>query len=140
MASKPPAGQALSLLERKKALGEAKQERAMQLTTADIGNEITKITLSGRLDIDGALKIDDAFMDIVKQKKFLAVDLSDVSFLASLGMRTLVSGAKASWENGGRLVLLTPQENVEKALRAAAINTIIPIVRDMSQAEREFGL
>ncbi len=112
----------------------------MQLTTADIGNEITKITLSGRLDIDGALKIDDAFMDIVKQKKFLAVDLSDVSFLASLGMRTLVSGAKASWENGGRLVLLTPQENVEKSLRAAAINTIIPIVRDMSEAEREFGL
>ncbi len=112
----------------------------MQLTTADVGKEITKISLSGRLDIDGALKIDDEFMDIAKQKKFLVVDLSEVSFLASLGMRTLVSGAKASWENGGRLVLLTPQENVEKALRAAAIDTIIPIVRDMGDANRVFGL
>jgi anti-anti-sigma factor len=112
----------------------------MELTAGDIGNEITKISLSGRLDIDGALKIDEPFMDIVKEKKFVAVDLSQVSFLASLGMRTLVSGAKASWENGGKLVLLKPQENVEKVLRAAAIDTIIPIVRDMSEAERVFGL
>ena len=112
----------------------------MELTMTDIGNEITKISLAGRLDIDGALKIDGPFMDIVKEKKFVAVDLSQVSFLASLGMRTLVSGAKASWENGGKLVLLKPQENVEKVLRSAAIDTIIPIVRDMSEAERVFGL
>ncbi|HTO79965.1 MAG TPA: STAS domain-containing protein [Methylocystis sp.] len=112
----------------------------MELTTTDIGNDITKISLAGRLDIDGALKIDGPFMDMVKAKKFVAVDLSAVSFLASLGMRTLVSGAKASWANSGKLVLLKPQENVEKVLRAAAIDTIIPIVRDMSEAERVFGL
>ena len=112
----------------------------MELTTAEIGREITKVSLSGRLDIDGALKVDGPFMDIVKEKKFVLVDLSDVAFLASLGMRTLVSGAKASWEHGGRVVLLNPQENVEKVLRSAAIDTIIPIVRDVSEAERVFGL
>lgn len=112
----------------------------MELTTADIGNEITIITLSGRLDIDGALKIDEPFMNIVKAKKFPAVDPSDMSFLASLGMRTLVSGAKASWEKRGKMVLLTPLQNAEKGLRAAAIDTIIPIVRHMSEAERVFGL
>ena len=92
----------------------AKEEESMELTTAEIGREITKISLSGRLDIDGALKIDGPFMDIVKEKKLVAADLSDVAFLASLGMRRLVSGAKASWEHGGRMVLLKPQENVEK--------------------------
>jgi anti-sigma B factor antagonist len=112
----------------------------MELTTAEIGREITKVSLSGRLDIDGALKIDGPFMDIVKEKKFVLVDLSDVAFLASLGMRTLVSGAKASWEHGGRLALFKPQENVEKVLRSAAIDTIIPILHDMSEAERIFGL
>jgi anti-sigma B factor antagonist len=112
----------------------------MELTTSEIGREITKVSLSGRLDIDGALKIDGPLMDIVKEKKFVVVDLSDVAFLASLGMRTLVSGAKASWEHGGRVALLKPQENVEKVLRSAAIDTIIPIVRDVSEAERVFGL
>ena len=112
----------------------------MELTTAEIGREITKVSLSGRLDIDGALKVDGPFMDIVKEKKFVVVDLSEVAFLASLGMRTLVSGAKASWEHGGRVALLNPQENVEKVLRSAAIDTIIPIVRDVSEAERVFGL
>jgi len=86
----------------------------MELTTAEIGREITKITLSGRWDIDGALKIDGPFMDIVKEKKFVAVDLSDVAFLASLGMRRLVSGAKASWEHGGRVVLLKPRKTSKK--------------------------
>ena len=89
----------------------------MELTTAEIGNEITKISLSGRLDIDGALKIDGPFMDIVKEKKFVAVDLSDVGFLASLGMRTLVSGAKASWEHGGRMVLLKPAGECRKSFK-----------------------
>ena len=38
-----------------------KLERPMNLEVADLGNGITKVTLSGRLDVEGALKIDDEF-------------------------------------------------------------------------------
>jgi anti-sigma B factor antagonist len=60
--------------------------------------------------------------------------MSRVSFIASMGMRTLVSGAKATRSKGGRMVLLFPAEIVEKALRTASIDTLIPIFHDMAEA------
>src|SRR5262245_17895152 len=71
-------------------------ERSMNLEVGDLENGITKITLSGRLDVEGALKIDGEFNSIAEQKKRVLVDLSTVTFLASLGIRTLITGAKAT--------------------------------------------
>ena len=65
----------------------------MNLYVAELDNGITKISLSGRLDIDGALKIDNEFAAIAEKKKRVLVDLADVTFIASLGIRTLISGA-----------------------------------------------
>ena len=58
----------------------------MNLTVVDLENGITKITLSGRLDVEGALKIDSEFNAIAGEKKKVLVDLSDVTFIASLAL------------------------------------------------------
>jgi anti-sigma B factor antagonist len=115
-------------------------EGGMELKVEDIEHGITKISLVGRLDIDGALKIDEPFNAIAKEKQRIVVDLSEVTFLASLGMRTLVTGAKAAWANGGKLILFNPQSNVEKVLRGSGIDTITPIVRDMDGIAAAFGV
>src|SRR5262249_50666867 len=99
----------------------------MDLEVADLENGITKVTLSGRLDVEGALKVDSDFNAIAEQKKRVLVDLSDVTFIASLGIRTLITGAKATTSNGGKTVLLDPQPNVEKILRTSRVDTVIPI-------------
>ncbi len=112
----------------------------MEMKFVDLEAGIFKIMLSGRLDIDGALKIDEAFQSAVEGKKHVVVDLSDVSFLASLGIRTLVVGAKRAVNNGGKLVVLTPQRNVEKVLRESNVDTIVPIIRDAQDIELVFGL
>jgi anti-anti-sigma factor len=57
-----------------------------------------------------------------------------VSFLASIGLRTLVMGAKAIANKGGRMVLVGPQEGVEKVLKSSSIDTIIPIYADQASA------
>jgi anti-anti-sigma factor len=77
----------------------------MNLDVAELENGITKVTLSGRLDIEGALKIDNEFNTIVEDKKKVVVDLSEVPFIASLGIRTLITGAKATANHGGKMVL-----------------------------------
>jgi hypothetical protein len=43
-----------------------------------------------------------------------SVDLAEATFLASLGMRTLVSRAKTSWANGGKLIPLNPKRMSKK--------------------------
>jgi hypothetical protein len=42
---------------------------------------------------------------------------------------------KALAEKGGNLVILAPQPGVLKVLKSSAIDTIIPVVPDMSAAE-----
>ncbi len=41
----------------------------MNLEVTELENGITKVTLSGRLDVEGALKIDSQFNDIAKEKR-----------------------------------------------------------------------
>jgi anti-sigma B factor antagonist len=112
----------------------------MKLQIAELDHGISKILLDGRLDLDGALAIDAEFKDAVAGKRRIVVDLAGVDYLASLGIRTLVSGAKTAAGIGGKLVVLAPQRNVEKVLRESNIDTLIPIIRDIAEVDLVFGL
>ena len=111
----------------------------MQLNVASIENGVTKVSLSGRLDVEGALKIDNEFTEIATQNKNVLVDLSDVPFIASLGIRTLVVGTKAAANNGGKMVLLNPQPNVEQVLRTTHVDTVMPIIHEAGEIAKVFG-
>src|SRR5215475_2616804 len=79
---------------------EAEARGPMNLAISELDNGITKVSLEGRFDVDGALKIDSQFNKIAEEKKNVLVDLSDVTFIASLGLRTLITGAKATAKKG----------------------------------------
>ncbi len=106
----------------------------MKLDVVDLDNQITKVVLSGRMDIEGAQAVDMKFSVIAGSRKKVIVDLSDVSFMASIGIRTLVLSAKAITNKGGKIALLNPQPGVEKVLITTGVDTIIPIVRDIDAA------
>ena len=112
----------------------------MKLAIAELDHGVLEILLSGRLDVDGALEIDEDFKNAVAGKRHVVVDLSNVDYLASLGIRTLVLGAKTASNIGGKLVVLAPQRNVEKVLRESNIDTLIPIIRDVAEVDLVFGL
>lgn len=106
----------------------------MKIDVVNEADGITKLELVGSLDIDGALAADPQFTELSKTNDKIIVDLKGVDFLASLGMRTLVSTAKALMQKGGRLVLVNPQAGVEKAIKSAGIDTIIQIAPDLKTA------
>ena len=107
----------------------------MEWTIVDLENGLAKLAVSGRMDIEGALAIDPVFDKVALEKTNVVVDISAVSFLASLGLRTLVRSCKTLAAKGGNLVLLGAQPAVEKALKTSGIDTIIPVVSDMREAE-----
>lgn len=102
----------------------------------DIDDGITKLTLEGRMDVKGALAVDGAFSTVAQEKKKIIIDLSGVSFLASLGIRTLISTCKTVADKGGDMVLLNPQPNIEKVLTSSGVNTVIQIVHDLDAAKK----
>jgi anti-anti-sigma factor len=103
------------------------------LSTPD--DDVTRLALNGRLDYQGTGEIELAFTaQTATMHRAAVVDLSEVSFLASIGMRLLLQVAKALHRTDHRLVLLRPQENVRQALEVAGLAEILPIANDEAQA------
>jgi anti-anti-sigma factor len=115
-------------------LGLKNWRSALKLDVVELDNQITKVVLAGRMDIEGAQAIDLKFNVIAGSRKKVIVDMSEVSFIASIGIRTLVMGAKAITNKNGKIVLLNPQPNVEKVLKTTGVDTIIPIATDIQAA------
>jgi len=103
-----------------------------EMTVEVVEGEITKVVFSGRLDSIGAASVAQRFKGVVADKRAVIVDLSDVEYIASLAIRFLVAGANTVKNNGGKLILLSPQEYVHDVLKTAAIDTIVPILFDLS--------
>jgi anti-sigma B factor antagonist len=100
---------------------------SLDMTVEDIGRESTKVVLRGRFDTTGAILIEMPFNAIMNDRRAVVVDLSDVDFLSSYGIRVLLVGAKAVKSKGGKLVILCPQGNVTKVLETAGTSSLIPV-------------
>jgi anti-anti-sigma factor len=106
----------------------------MDMVVHELDGGVIDVTLRGRLDMLGAQAIDLPFNELADSRSSVLVDLSEVDFLASLGMRVLLTGAKAVHRNGGRLTMFVPEGNVLMALKTAGLDTIIPIFQERGAA------
>ena len=99
----------------------------MQLLVDELPNGVTKAALSGRMDIDGAGAVDMRFNVLAGSASKLVVDPAGVSFLASMGLRTLMVCARSMASKGRKMVISGPQPNVEKVLRSSGMDEIVSI-------------
>ncbi|MDX2274997.1 MAG: STAS domain-containing protein [Hyphomonadaceae bacterium] len=106
----------------------------MQLRTEELPDNVTRAVLSGRLDIDGASKIDVQMNVLAGAKRALVVDLADVSFMASMGLRTLMTCARAISSKGGRIALAAPQENVARVLETSGAADLMGVYPTLDAA------
>jgi anti-sigma B factor antagonist len=106
----------------------------MEMRVGALPNGVTCATLTGRLDIDGAASIDLRFSALSGSPFGLAVDLSGVTFIASMGIRTLMLCARTMAAGGRRVALVCPQPNVEKALRATGVDEVMEIFTSLDSA------
>jgi stage II sporulation protein AA (anti-sigma F factor antagonist) len=105
----------------------------MQIAIDDAGSTAT-IKMVGRLDISGAEVIALPLATLSGSKSGLVVDMAGVTFIASIGLRHLVSAAKAVSRRGGRLVLLNPTPAVAEVIVTSGLDNLLSIERgDASQ-------
>ena len=67
----------------------------MAFSTEELAGGVTKVVLDGRLDIEGAAAVDLKMNVIAGSEKAVLIDLQNVSFLGSMGLRALVAPARA---------------------------------------------
>lgn len=110
-------------------------ETRMDIKHELIKDGLTKISLSGRLDMQGAQAVEQPLNTLINdQGGKLIVDISNVSFLASLGLRCLLTAAKTASKKGGKVVLTCPQANVAEVLKVSGIYQIIKVFNSNDEA------
>ena len=108
----------------------------MDLQYSELDNNIRLIKLSGKFDIIGTGEIETKFTGYCAGSHIrVLVDLSEVDFLASIGIRLLMLTTKSIASRGGRMVLLNPIPEVQNVLEVTGIPAIIPIYSSLESAE-----
>jgi anti-anti-sigma factor len=109
----------------------------MELTLISETETMNQVKLSGRPDTPGVDRVEARFnAATVARGRDAVVDLGEVTFITSMGIRMLIAAAKAMAARGRRLVLLDPVGVADETLRAADIYTVIPMVRSRDEAEQ----
>lgn len=107
----------------------------MQMNVVNNPDGVVVISLSGRMDIEGAQAVDlKLAAHTASEGGRFVLDISDVSFLASIGIRTLLATAKAVRNRGGRLALAGSTDDVDRTLRTAGIDVLIPMFDELPSA------
>jgi anti-anti-sigma factor len=106
----------------------------MIVATEDLPNGVTRVSLSGRMDIEGAQAIDLRMNTLAGSKRALVFDFSEVTYIASMGLRTLITCARTILAKGGKIAIAKPQESVLKVLSMSGTHEIIAIHDDLEHA------
>ncbi|MBI3044872.1 MAG: STAS domain-containing protein [Betaproteobacteria bacterium] len=110
----------------------------MSINYEDIGDNLRRIVITGRLDMPGTDSVASKLGELVAApKKGVVVDLSSVQFLASIGIRALITSAKAVQQRGGKMALVVDGgSSVLMSLEATGVDQLIPVFGNTADAER----
>ena len=106
----------------------------MNIEQQDIEDGIHKVVLNGSLDIEGAVAVELPFNEIAENHKKVIVDMTNVDFLASIGIRVLVKAAKSIGGKGGRLAVYNANEAARNVLASTGVDTIVFVEDDEAAA------
>ena len=107
----------------------------MEMTVTEIAGSHVTVALNGRLDTATIDRIETMLVArIVPRGLHAILDLSRVEFIGSMGVRMLISTARALARKNGRLVLMAPQDGVREVFDNVSLGDIIKICADETEA------
>ena len=105
------------------------------MTVVSLGDRVVKVTLVGRLDTQSVGRVETQFIaHLAPGPNNAIVDLSGVDFVASMGIRMLVSAAKTLRTRQAKLALYGAQPRVLQVLEAVSLQQIVPICPTEAEA------
>lgn len=107
----------------------------MKIEINEVGENLRQVTLTGRLDTAGVLGIEPRFVTgIVPGGKNAIIDISQVDFIASMGIRMFISVSRNMRDRNAKLALYAPQPNVFEVLESAWFRKLVPVCADAEEA------
>jgi anti-sigma B factor antagonist len=98
-------------------------------------NKLNHIALRGRLDTAAARDFEAEFLKNTSGiRKPALVDLSELAFLSSMGIRMLLRAAMELEKQGLKMAIINLPPLAEKAVRSAGLDILMHIARNHEEA------
>lgn len=102
-------------------------------------NDVSIVSVSGSVDALTAPDLARAIVDEIAEGQVrLVIDLIDVEFMSSAGLRTLLGGVKESRSQGGDLRIASTNPGVDKVLKMSGFQNIAKVFTSPTDAVASF--
>ena len=101
---------------------------------------ITIFTLAGRVDSEGAVDLDLALHTATSEGKFkMILDMADVRYINSAGLRTLADILTQNRENGGDLLLVSMNPKIKRVFEIIGFDQFFASHDSLAEAKAALG-
>lgn len=102
-------------------------------------NDILVFTVQGRADSDGVFVLDDVLMEALNRQYYkIILDLSQLEYINSSGMRVLAEVLNAVQKEDGDLYLTTPPERVRRVFEIIGFDNFFQMYPSVEEALGHF--
>lgn len=100
----------------------------------EIGNGYTVCRLDGALDASTTLLLEEA-MALMTSVPKLVIDFSEVLFVDSAALGTLVGGVRRVRDAGGEVAVCSIRPHVRRVLQLVGFDRMVPLVETLEEAQ-----
>jgi anti-sigma B factor antagonist len=101
--------------------------------------KVDVMKLKGRMDSSNVSEFEQAIASLQQQGRHnLVLDMEQMEYMSSAGLRAMVSALKASKHKGGNVVIAKPHAHMVDTLKLVGFQTLFPQYGDVLQAVDSF--
>ena len=102
----------------------------LKVSVEDVDDATARIRLRGELDLSTSRQLETELLHLItsRDRTRFVLDLSDVSFLDSTGLRALWTTRQRAQDAGARLLLAAPSESVMRILRITKLDKVFQVL------------
>jgi len=110
----------------------------MQISSREL-KRVNVVTVAGRVDSAAAPDLEKALQNLIdSHRNQIVVELADVEYMSSAGLRALVSTLKAAKKGGGDMVVARPSARVREVIELAGLGSVFTVHEDVVEAVGSF--
>lgn len=107
----------------------------MNIRQQQLTDNVWKIQVHGRLDQSQTPHLNDTLVELIEAEKYrLVVDLTDVNYINSGGLRCLVSAWRKARANDGNVILLGLNDRLYEIFTMIGFDRVFQIVPNQQEA------
>jgi anti-sigma B factor antagonist len=112
---------------------------SLDIQTTEKSAGVHVVRLTGRLDTATSGRLEHALTELFRSPvRGVQLDLSDLEYCSSMGLRAVMIGMKRANKEGATLVLVNPRPHVKKVLDIANVLPEGSILGSIEEADAQF--